>query len=455
MFVAAPLLLSAPGAVTLHASLDGGRNLTLRATLIQGDLPSLPLNLLLARCAPETSAPQRGPFALLARHGGCPLKDKMRTAITVGAAALLIGDTLTSRYANAAMNASVSSIGLADPCLVSCHAGRGIVDTRGLAMADVLAGMPGRCPAPDTHPLSTCPTQLCAFSSAPNGTAVREVCCVLGQQALATGLPDAVASLSSSTELPSSASLLPVLVLPLAHGQALDAACVGLATTGSDSSPQLSSPCEIRLHQTPPPPAVWDRSSLLIWILATATAALASLLAANELHAKSAAVKVFEEPGGGTDQLLSTSPGGLQGRIGSDGGIGMQEQDTATLDGDTAVVFLLMACTGLVTLYFLIKVVTACHLNPPHASLTHAPNPPHATSRMHPVDPCPSPPHPNISRHHPSPPSTPHPTDAPPASIRRESRLSISSSSPSPSLHPQPQPSSSPLLHLPPSCHRP
>ena len=133
-----------------------------------------------------------GGFVLYARRGGCSFDDKMRTAIAAGAAALLVGDSVEGQY-DSPSNMTAASATLANPCIVSCELGHGMVATHSLSVEAVLSGLRGTCPP--TNAGKACPTPFCAFSgrgaaaagSTPGTTALagtlapteREVCCVL------------------------------------------------------------------------------------------------------------------------------------------------------------------------------------------------------------------------------------------------------------------------------------
>ena len=189
--------------------------------------------------APEPSDDAAGGcgVVLVAQRGNCTFDTKMATAVRAGAAMLVVADTLLAGYAPA-RNATAASMSLRNPCIVSCDAGRGMVDARQLETQQVLDGLSGRCPAPADLKGRSCPTSLCAFSGhgldqhegrdivqklggGSNGGEVggssgeREVCCVLDSPALEMFLPQSTANQSA----------LPGLYLSLGFGQALEAVC--------------------------------------------------------------------------------------------------------------------------------------------------------------------------------------------------------------------------------------
>ena len=278
------------------------------------------------------------PFALNVRRGGCSLEQKARVALSAGAAALIVNDDLRARFAPAP-NATVASMALVNPCLVDCAAGRGTVDTTVLDVPTVLAGLPGRCPAPASYNRRPCPTSLCAFSGAAEQSGEREVCCVRETRAAM------VVGNESSVPAPTA---LPVLTLSLARGHALEQACgwidgatpVGAGPVGLVEEPGRLSPCTLTLTASPPPSllAPWDAGSLLVWLLASCTAALAAFLAARE-----AAMQEVEADDG--------ESGGKGGRSAAPGA----DAVAANIDAPTAFGFLLMASVGLLSLYLLIQ----------------------------------------------------------------------------------------------------
>ena len=335
------MLLLAPAlatATSIRASVDG-RQLTLRAHKTRGTATlggPTPLALLLAddACSPlpsslVSSAAGR-PFALLARRGGCAFSTKTSTAVAAGASVLIITDTLTSAY-NPLSNATASSMALGNPCIVHCGAGRGTVDTRTLDVPSVLAGLTDRCPTPEGFRGVGCPTSLCAFSSAAKQShATREVCCVVDPH------PSDPSRSAATNSTPSVAAVsLPALYLSLEPSHALEAVCA--ATNGARRSFPLAahlSPCVLLLDDDDDDDdLLWDGSSAMVWVLATSVAALAAFLGAAEQDRQ-------DTQEVGEDQASMAAA---------------ELAQAATIDSSQAVGFLLMATTGLLTLYFLIQ----------------------------------------------------------------------------------------------------
>ena len=157
---------------------------------------------------------------------------------------------------------------LGDPCIVSCQAGRAVLDTREIDVSSVLNGLPGRCPRPVGYTGRPCPTRLCAFSGAPNRSGTtREVCCVVGAR-----LAD-----PSSVNTSAGSTLLPAIYLSLAYGEALQSSC-----SAASSSPAVAqrSRCTLWLSEPEGTEDHWDASSAMVWVLATTVATLAAYLAA-------------------------------------------------------------------------------------------------------------------------------------------------------------------------------
>ena len=296
------------------------------------------------------SANQSGSFTairtLLVRAGGCTFDDKMRTAISVGASALIVAKTLAQQYdVDATPEAPATAMQLANPCAVDCGRGRGLVNASALAVADVLAGLPGRCSA-IAYDHSACSTGLCAFagpgsnsSSAPVGTAgEREVCCALDTSPLQMILPNA-----SSTR-----GDVPALYLPLSLGQRMQRECSGGSGGEADASsragqqpqpqpqPQRArlSACEVKLSEAEAGEEAqdgrWDSSALLVFAIGVGSASLAAYLAGNDQDDEDREVRERGE-------------------------LPPAEISQATLDVSTALAFPLMASALLVMLYFLLQ----------------------------------------------------------------------------------------------------
>ena len=376
----AAILLSATAcaAAELKAALPGRtRNLTLLAThtLETPPLPAhaarKPLALLLAGdgCArpPLSAIRQNGlpipAFALMVRRGNCSFDDKMRFAVAAGATALIVADTMATQYepVNESSGWTAMNMALRDPCAVSCDIGRGVVDTAELDVAEVLGGLAGQCPTASRSDQLGCQTGLCAFAQlAPpaNGSSERQVCCALQTPTLQMAFPDALNS--------SSAGILPAVYLALAHGARLEAACAidgqvrsvrGGGGGGGGWQHLGISACEIWLSEDPAGTHArahgpyWDGSALIVWLFATGTAALAAHLAARAHDLE--------------DREIAASGMGAPAEV-----------EDATLDTSTALGFLLLASTFLVTLYLLLRAGfnvrtvpttprTSSHLPPP------------------------------------------------------------------------------------------
>ena len=241
----------------------------------------------------------------------------MALAVRSGATALLVADTLASLYTNAT---SAAAIKLSDACAVDCAVGRGTVSTSSLTVDGVLYGLEGRCPPPSGYIGRPCSTPLCAFSGPPPTAATaaagdeREVCCVLERPPPPT--------MTDTIEEPV-APPLPAVSISLSLARLLATECA-------------LTKCSLTLAVAPPPPPRWDRSSIIVWALATGTAALAAYLAAHAHH---------EQDNAGESEHMQ----------GSGGGGGGGEAPAAFLDSSTAFGFLLMASTGLIGLYLLIQ----------------------------------------------------------------------------------------------------
>ena len=246
-----------------------------------------PLALLFASdgCAtpPASPASINRPFVLMVRRGNCTFDDKMTFAIAAGATALIVADTLASQYqpANASTGWSVRSMALRDPCAVSCDIGRGVVDTAGIDVTTVLAGLAGRCDTAARDDQLSCPTGLCALSAPPSkGSSERQVCCALQTPALQMAFPHTLNT--------SAATVVPAVYLSLTYGQRLEAECSGNGKShsvrGSGGALSISS-CDVWLADDDPIDAAahhtrWDGSAAIVWLFATGTAALAAYLAA-------------------------------------------------------------------------------------------------------------------------------------------------------------------------------
>ncbi|KOO26815.1 signal peptide peptidase-like 2b [Chrysochromulina tobinii] len=255
-------------------------------------------------------------------------RPKIRTALAVGASVLIVADTLTTLYAPLPNDTS-SSLLLADPCSVYCDAGRGMVDTRGVEMPDVLSGLVGQCPPPDTYSGKRCSTNLCAFSSFPNSSSpMREVCCVLEPHMPPVAAPAATFS-------------VPVLSISLALGMVLERMC----STSTFSVSGLLSRCSLQVTIETDVPrgawdGAWDGSAPIIWAIATGTAALASYLAASEHKMQDQEMRAALRDNKRSPDLAAD----------------LASVAASTIDTTTAVAFLVMASASLLTLYFLLQV---------------------------------------------------------------------------------------------------
>ena len=313
----------------IQAVLDG-RSLTLKAQCTKGAPLSAKLGLLSAghACTATINSAPANPFALFARSGECSLEAKIRTALAVGASVLIVADTLTTLYAPLPNDTSASLV-LANPCSVYCDAGRGMVDARGVDLSDVLSGLVGQCPPPDTYSGKRCPTNLCAFSSFPNSSSpMREVCCVLEPQMPPVAAPAATYS-------------VPVLSISLALGMVLEGTC----STSTFPDTGLLSRCSLHVTSEAHAPrsawdSAWDGSALIVWVIATGTAALASYLAASEHKMQDQEVWTALRDNKRTPDLAAD----------------LASVAASTLDATTAVAFLMMASASLLTLYFLLQV---------------------------------------------------------------------------------------------------
>lgn len=311
------------------AVLDG-KSLTLKAQCTKGAPLSAKLGMLSAghACSPSFKSAPANQFALFARSGECSLEAKIRTALAVGASVLIVADTLTTLYAPLPNDTS-SSLLLADPCSVYCDAGRGMVDTRGVEMPDVLSGLVGQCPPPDTYSGKRCSTNLCAFSSFPNSSSpMREVCCVLEPH-----MPPVAA--------PATTFSVPVLSISLALGMVLERMC----STSTFSVSGLLSRCSLQVTIETDVPrgawdGAWDGSALIIWAIATGTAALASYLAASEHKMQDQEMRAALRDNKRSPDLAAD----------------LASVAASTIDTTTAVAFLVMASASLLTLYFLLQV---------------------------------------------------------------------------------------------------
>ena len=326
-------------AMLLTATLDDGRNVTVHATMAGNSPIATPpgrgLDLAFGgdACASMPRLPAVRAFVLYVRLGGCSMETKMAAAIHTGAVALIVADSLATQYAPLP-NTTAASMALGDPCIVDCRAGRGEVATRELSVRSVLAGLPGRCPAPILYDGKECPTSLCAFSGAAQlNQPVREVCCVL------QGRPTAFSAVSNAT----AADALPTLLLSRAQGHALEEALgetLGEAAAAEQKAlghqlalPRLSG-ATVWMREQPLAAPRWDGSSLLVWLIATGTAAFAAFHAAGVQHGQ---------------ELEGSTHGG-------DGDDGVHADiEVATLDYSTAVGFLGLASFGLLSLYFLVQ----------------------------------------------------------------------------------------------------
>lgn len=296
------------------------------------------------------STPQ--PFALQVHrvpYGGereCTDEHKMKKAIEMGAAALIVVDTLWGAY-SVRSNDTARSLALTDPCLVNCRRGRGLVDPTALDVPSVLSGLPGSCPG------QGCPTSLCAYSGRTKG-ASREVCCVLNSRADLAGWSslDSTDRQSERVPLASTAELevyevtsgateaaetrIPVLYLSISAGTALTKACFGFGSASSGAQR-----CTVLLGDDPTPKLLFDPTMLMTWTLATATAALAAFLAGSRMHRGSS----FDEDAAESSSKKETVEAG-----------DCLYEEVATIDKQTSVGFLLIASGGLLTMYFLIQV---------------------------------------------------------------------------------------------------
>ena len=297
------------GLVTpLNAAWVSVGNLTVPARQASGTphLPAAPLTLTWggSGCAPVS--PPALPFALFVERGACSFDAKMATAVHAGASALLVADSLQGEY-QSGTNGSVpaAAMQLVDPCVVDCSLGRGVASTVGLDAREVLAGaLSGHCGSE-----RSCASGACAFSGSGLGEETREVCC-LADVSIDMYMPGSIANHTA----------LPALFLSLGDGARLRHRMrAGFLTRGSVGA---------RLFEGPPPPS-WDASMLLILVLGTGTAALASLLGA--------AHQLAEEQRRHKD------------------GSGDGEEETLSMTASMAVGFLLMASFFLITLYFLIQ----------------------------------------------------------------------------------------------------
>lgn len=275
------LPLASGSVLTVRSATGETISLSAKQTSGTPDVRSGPLRLLRGGdgCEPFGSAAEeakRGgltsmPFALFTRRGTCSFDVKMRNAIAAGASALMVSDSLAGEY-RPLPNATAATMRLHNPCIVECDSGRGDVDPSGLAVADVLAGLPGNCGR-------GCPTELCAFSGAAAsaasglGPAGREVCCARSGAAMEMALPETIGE----------GVAVAALYLSLASGVELDQFCfeggaahIGAARRGARS-------CEVEVgaaHRS------WDLSAVAIWLLGSCTAALAAYIAGAEQHAE-------------------------------------------------------------------------------------------------------------------------------------------------------------------------
>ena len=365
-------MAAAGEAATLRAALPNGRNLTLHAAHTS-DTPSLPsaltqYSLVFAGdgCSrlrsSSLSMPGGGPFALVARRGNCSFDAKMRVARHAGAAALLVADSIDNLYAltNDTTAAASSSVGagadadadeddtrsstslasaddtrgggwrtatmaLRDACAVSCDSGRGVVDMSAVDVADVLAGLPGRCTAMPRADRFICPTNLCAFSSLPdeiNGRE-REVCCVSETGSIQMAFPETLNGTSADAP-----RALPAVHMSIAYGERLEGEC---GPGGGGGGGAFISRCQVWLSEDEGEGGgFWDGSAALIWLIGVGTAALAAYLAAS----------AHDEQ----DREVSRS-----------GSLPPAEIEEATLDAGTAVAFLAFASTFLIILYLLLR----------------------------------------------------------------------------------------------------
>lgn len=259
------------------------------------------------------------PNIVFARTGGCTIADKAHAAAQAGATALVVADTLESAYINAS---SAQSIVLSDPCLVDCSKGRASLAVADVGVADILAGLPDMCSTPpdDAKSYATpCPTPFCALSGAPDGAPEREICCVMPRS-------DATDGAGSAPLRPNASLPVRTLALSLPLASALLGECAAAR-------------CEMAIGEETPPPALWDGSSAIVWLLATGTAAVGAYLAAAGANNGDAA--------------------GGEGAAGADGEF---VPASANLDASSSVGFLAFASVGLVGAYFLLKALHITNL---------------------------------------------------------------------------------------------
>jgi hypothetical protein len=350
---AMPLLVTASPLV--RATIDG-RNLTLRAVWSKST-PELvpaspssslsptgkPLGLVFGgdACRPIRTDATREPFILFVRAGGCSSDAKMSSAINAGATAIIYADDFATEYnvssslsladpASSTPAPAPASMDLVDPCLVKCDMGRGMVDSHALSTAEVLSGLPGRCPAPSGYNGRPCPTSLCAFSSAANGTRAREVCCVLALP------PEPVDLQLHSRE---TATALPAISLNVPAAHALERACLPALSPVVGGGVRLSA-CRVSLVDEDDP-AQWDGSNFLTWLVGTCVAAVAAKLAADEHHRQDACQEEAEAEGGGTAAAMSASA--------------KADLSGATIDPNAAYTLIVFASGGLLAMYFLVQ----------------------------------------------------------------------------------------------------
>lgn len=271
---------SLASAATVTADLGGGRTLTVHAE--PTDTTPLPPTARLAlldagdACAPPPLAARlaQGTFAVMARRGECSFDIKMRTASDIGAAALLIGDTVLGQYSPVAANATAQTLALGNPCAVSCELGRGRVDAAALSLSDAFTGLPDQCQAISRASYfagGACTTGLCALTghghggdgaltlgmvgpgaegslaagaatvAAPGGKpSGREVCCLLDTPPIQMAFPESLAN----------GTALPALYLTLSHGQALSRACADEAHATATSASSAPPKCSIRIRSS-------------------------------------------------------------------------------------------------------------------------------------------------------------------------------------------------------------